>query len=134
MNRQTTTLFACLFLIFIVGNTAIAQDYLASAERPVKKETALTAVRFQKKMPAGYDGYVVQIAASEYPMQRDEPVFRQFGNVYYDKLREGGFSYVIMTHFSDLKSALDFCENVVRGKVADAKVIEYDNGVRTIKK
>lgn len=65
-------------------------------------------------------------------MDKSNPVFRQFGNVLYEKLPEGGYSYLIMANFSTKEAALDFVQNVVKPKVGDAKLIQYNEGNRKV--
>lgn len=135
MNIQTILppcrwFFLCMFLI--PANFLAAQEFIAGTSSNISSETP-NYLRFQKRMPAGFEGYVIEVATSEYPLQRTHPVFRKFGNIYYHKLREGGYSYLILTGFSDVRSVEEFHRQVVRGKVEDSKVIEYKKGVRFIK-
>jgi hypothetical protein len=93
----------------------------------------LPSVRFQKRLPAGFTGYAVEIGTSEYPIEPTNSLFRQFGNVHYEKLRQGGYSYLILTEFSDEKSARHFHQSVVLPKVQDALVVEYRKGTRMLR-
>jgi len=74
----------------------------------------------------------IEIATSTYPMDKTEPVFQQFGNVMYEKLTEGGYSYLIMANFSSKESALDFLQKVVKPRAEKARLIQFDEGNRKV--
>ena len=63
-------------------------------------------------------------------MNKTNPLFRQFGNVFYEKLPEGGYSYLIMANFSSKEAGLEFVKNVVKPKAEKAKLIQYSDGNR----
>ena len=100
-----------VFVIALVslGTTARCQgvaffepeNTLTAVSSPAKKATpappAATA-RFHKRFPQLFTGMAIEIAASTYPMDKASPVFRQFGNVLFEKLPEGGYSYLIMAN------------------------------------
>ena len=88
--------------------------------------------RFHKKLPQLFSGYAIEVAASNYPLQRDNPVFRQFGNIHYEKLREGGYSYLILASFSSQDAALGFIKTIILPKVAEARLFEYKDGIRKV--
>ena len=88
--------------------------------------------RFHKKLPSLYEGYAIEVAASNYPLDRRNPLFRQFGGIHYDKLDEGGYSYLILGRFSDEKSALSFLHNAVLHRAKEARVVHYKEGTRNI--
>ena len=121
-------LLCFLFPVFQAQSQSLAVNDLKGGD-----EDLLIVAKHQKRMPAGYDGFVVEVASSDLPLKSSDPVFKKFGNIYYHKLREGGYSYVIMTNFSDIKVARNFCTDVVAPKVPGAKLIEYKKGVRFIK-
>ncbi|MCP3933535.1 MAG: hypothetical protein GY705_31085 [Bacteroidetes bacterium] len=89
--------------------------------------------RFHKKLPALYTGYVVEIVASNYPLERAYPLFRKFGTIHYDKLREGGYSYCILPNFSKRKTVERYFANVIAPKAPEARIIQYKKGIRRIK-
>ncbi len=123
-------LLACF--MFLLGFGFVnAQDYVASAETS-NRDNLPSVYRYHKKISATYDGFAVEIATSEYPMERTEPVFRKFGKVFYHKLRKGGYSYVILLDFGKEKEAAKFCKNVIAPKVERARLIEYDQGERKV--
>ncbi len=123
-----------------MGNTAICQGGLAfeaetainSSLKPSKPTSTPTTVRYHKRFPQLFSGFAIEIAASTYPMDRANPVFQQFGNVLFDKLAEGGYSYLIMANFSSKDAALEFVNNVVKPKAEHAKLIQYNEGNRKV--
>lgn len=119
------------------GASFESEASLANIETPAKKPSstltaASSSTRFHKRFPQLFTGMAIEIASSTYPMDKSNPVFRQFGNVLYEKLPEGGYSYLIMANFSSKESALEFVQNVVKPKVGDAKLIQYNEGNRKV--
>ncbi len=88
--------------------------------------------RFHKKLPVSYIGYAIEVASSTYPLDRANPVFRQFGKVHYDKLERGGYSYLILGRFSSDESALHFLNTIIVPKAKEAKLVHYKDGIRKI--
>ena len=107
------------------GNTA----YHAAQKEAV---AAHTAHRSYKKLPALYEGYGIEVATAAYPLDGTAPVFRKFGNIHYDKLERGSYSYLILGKFSDNGSALHFLNNVIAPQVPKAKLVLYKDGIRMI--
>jgi hypothetical protein len=94
--------------------------------------TDLTAYRFHKKLPQLFTGFAIEVAASNFPLQRNNPVFRQFGNIHYEKLREGGYSYLILASFSSREAALNFLNEIILPKVPEARLFDYKDGIRKV--
>ena len=134
------TLFVFIFLTF--GSLVFGQEtaslesgnsIFAPVGKPEKKAAPVPAAnRFHKKFPQLFNGMAIEIAASTYPLDRANPAFRQFGNVFYEKLQEGGYSYLIMANFSSKAAALHFVESVVKPKTEGAKLFEYKDGIRKV--
>lgn len=89
-----------------------------------------TYYRHHKKLPLTYSGIVLELTTSELPLRRDNPLFRQFGNIHYDKLDDGEYAYCILTNFSALKKAKDYLQTMILPKVPTAKVVKYQLGKR----
>lgn len=88
--------------------------------------------RVHKKIPSFYEGFVIEVATSTYPLDPSNPIFKKFGNIHYDKLERGSYSYVILGRFTDDKSVLHFLQNVIAAQVPEAKAVHYKNGIRRI--
>ena len=86
--------------------------------------------RHQKRLPAFYSGYTIELIQSERPLKRSYPLFKFFGNVYFDKLSEGGYSYFIKVDFSSKKAVKKFLKDVILHNAPDAKVVTYRKGKR----
>ena len=125
---------ACTFFAF----TATSQNSLAyndsgdfiNSTDATRKVTAPS--RFHKKLSGTYNGYAIEVATSDYPLDRSNPVFRQFGNIHYDKLDRGGYSYLILGRFSSDESALHFMNYIIVPKAKNAKLIHYKDGTRKV--
>ena len=135
--RNTMLLVAALFFCTsLSAQMAIAYDGNTAyvTNKPQQNDSAQSddVFRFHKKLPSLYEGYAIEVAASDYPLDRADSVFRQFGGIHYDKLDEGGYSYLILGRFSDEKSALSFLHNVVLHRAKEARVVRYKEGNRSI--
>lgn len=125
----------CFSLItFSQGGAAFEpENTLAAITSPAKKTApAPVSVRSHKRFPALFNGLAIEIATSTYPMDRTNPIFRQFGNVLYEKLPEGGYSYLIMANFNSKDAAMDFVKNVVKPKAEKARLIQFSDGNRKV--
>jgi hypothetical protein len=132
-----------LILVFLIATSAVAfsqggaafepDNTMAAISGPAKKiAPAPVSVRSHKRFPALFDGLAIEIATSTYPMDKTNTIFRQFGNVLYEKLPEGGYSYLIMANFSSKEAALDFVKNVVKPKAEKARLIQFSDGNRKV--
>ena len=95
-----------------------------------KEEEAVGYVRYQKRLSASYSGCLIELVQSEFPLRRSEAIFSQFGNVAYDKLPSGIYSYCVPTEFSSRQALEKYVQEVVRPRAPKAQIIEYRNGVR----
>lgn len=121
------------FAILFFSTGLHSQNYYASAEPMVKTEQISKVYRLHKKLPTLHTGYVIEVATSEFPISGDHPIYKRFGKVLYHKLRGGGYSYVIQANFSELKSAKDFCKNIIQPHFENARVYEYKRGERKLR-
>lgn len=116
-------------------NLLLENESAFVATRPVPHSTASSSAnpkiyRSYKKLPQLYNGFAIEVASSNFPLQQSNPVFRQFGNLHYEKLREGGYSYLILYDFSSKEAALDFVKTIIRPKATEAILFEYKDGIR----
>lgn len=88
--------------------------------------------RVAKKLSYIYNGFAFEIAASNLPLDKYHPIFKQFGNVYYHKLIDGGYSYLILADFSDQNAAETFLKDIIKPKVQAAKLFNYKDGNRRL--
>ena len=98
--------------------------------REVKREEIPDYYRHHKKLSSEYEGYAIELTTSDLPLKRNYFLFDQFGNVNYDKLEDGGYSYCILAKFSSKKSVEHFLETIILPKAPEARLIEYKNGKR----
>jgi hypothetical protein len=138
-NKASQALLASILLS--IGTPAFCQvgasfepeTAIASISNPIKKiSPAPVSARTHKRFPQLYTGMAIEIATSTYPMDKTNPLFRQFGNVLYEKLSEGGYSYLIMANFSSKEAAMDFVKNVVKPKAVKARLIQFSEGNRKV--
>ena len=144
MNMKALhTLFVILFVSlgfnafcqggeFFEPESAIAAISSPSKNAATVSPLTTTSARFHKRFPQLFTGMAIEIATSTYPMDKTSPVFRQFGNVFFEKLPEGGYSYLIMANFSSKEAALEFLQNIIKPKAEDARLIQYNEGNRKV--
>lgn len=95
-----------------------------------KKSKPKDFYRHHKKLPATFEGEVIELTTSDFPLKRDYYLFDQFGEVYFDRVSGVGYSYCIIVDFKSKKSIKSFLKNVVLHKAPEAKIITYKNGNR----
>ncbi len=98
--------------------------------REIHREEIPDYYRHHKKLSSNYEGYAIELTTSDLPLKRNYFLFNQFGNVNYDKLNEGGYSYCILANFSSKKSVEHFLETIILPKAPEARLIEYKKGKR----
>ena len=136
MDKQTLPfLLFCTFLTFAgqAQSSAWGEPFAALdsyTDRPA--DTRATTYRHYKKLPQLFTGYAIEVAYSDDPLTRTDPIFRQFGNIKYEKLSQGGYSYLITCRFSSREAALQFLRTVILPKVDDARLYTYTEGIRQI--
>jgi len=86
--------------------------------------------RHHKKLSVTHSGIVLELITSDLPLKRNFPLFKQFGNVYYDVLDEGGYAYCILTNFNKLKKAKAYLQQMILPHAPTAKVVKYQLGRR----
>jgi|GEM_PF-6491113 len=114
----------------LVVEKAKALKISNKTERVSSKPAITSTYRYHKRLASTHSGIVIELTASNYPLSRDFPIFKQFGNVYYDKLEQGGYSYLIKTNFKSWEAAEKFLNEIILPKAPEARVIEYKTGVR----
>lgn len=77
------------------------------------------------RISAAFKGFAVQVAKTDLPLLRQDPIFKQFGNIVFDRNESGQYIYLIQTEFTTRQNAEDFVRQVVSKKVANAEVRAY---------
>ena len=68
----------------------------------IKKKAAHTPksyFRHHTKLSATFDGYLIELTTSDFPLKRDYYLFEQFGQVYYNRVPDQGYAYYILVDF-----------------------------------
>ena len=134
LRYAALTAIVTLTLHFNANAQLMPGDTYASANilPKEKSSTPSAALRSQKKLPQLFSGYAIEIAYADYPLDPADPIFRQFGNVVYQKLQAGGYSYLILGRFSTREGAMQFMKTVMLPRVEEARLFEYTDGNRTV--
>jgi hypothetical protein len=117
----------------LLANADIEQPPTSRPKYPFRKkqkEEIPDYYRHHKKLPSNYEGYAIELTTSALPLKRNYFLFDQFGNVFYDKLEEGGYSYCILANFSSKKSVERFLELIILPKATEARLLEFKKGKR----
>jgi len=86
--------------------------------------------RHHKKLSVTHSGIVLELITSDLPLKRNFPLFKQFGNIYYDALDGGGYAYCVLTNFNKLKQARTYLQQMILPHAPEAKVVKYQLGRR----
>lgn len=132
------TILCSLLASSLMVNQITAQS-MSSQNRYTKTTTASdtrkqvsTYRKASKKLSARHHGYVIEIASANYPLDDSQEIFKQFGNVFYDKLPGGGYSYCIKVDFSSLDAIRNYLNNNIIYRVPEARIIQYKKGKRSL--
>jgi len=130
----------CLFVSFAVlsaqqDNFFVLHESMESANTTNNQKTFYpkkmpSFYRHHKKLPLTYSGIVLELTTSDLPLRRDDQLFKQFGNVHYDKLDGGEYAYCILTNFNDLKKAHGYLQQMIIPRAPAAKAVKYQLGKR----
>lgn len=143
-NLLLLTLYTMLFCCFLTAPTktfaqSATSGYVAdkgfsngSTSAKAERQQVAAYSMVYKRLPALYSGYTIELDVSEYPLDKKNPLFRRFGNVLYDKIPEGGYSYLIRVNFSSVEAIEKYLEGVIIHNAPEARIIEYKNGKRKV--
>jgi outer membrane protein OmpA-like peptidoglycan-associated protein len=82
-----------------------------------------------KLIPAGYNGYKIQIGAFSKPLEANNPVLVRHGNIYVDRNSKGNFNYMI-GDFDSREAADGFLKDIISKQYPDAIIVTYKDGVK----
>lgn len=86
-----------------------------------------------KSIPPNYVGYRAEFLTSFEPLSSNHKIFRQHGNIYFDRKVNGMFSYYL-GDFSDKTIASNFLKEVVLPIYPSATLVYFEKGIlHTIK-
>ena len=114
----------CLLSYTTVTAQPSAPQDLPAADAPA------AYFRYHKRMPASFSGFAVELVAANTPLPRDYELFKRFGNVHYDKIQRGRYTYLIPVGFTKKKSVEKYLTDIVHPLAPDATIVEYRYGQR----
>ncbi len=93
----------------------------------------VTYVRWAKKLSAAYNGSAIELMQTDFPLTRENVLFRRFGNLHYERTDEGKFSYVILIPqtFSKREAVADFLEKVIKPRFPQSRIVDFKLGKRS---
>ena len=130
----------CLFVSFVALQAQKDSFFVFHASENIVNKTQqqqdpytpkkVIIYRHHKKMSVTHSGIVLELITSDLPLKRNNPLFEQFGNVYYDRLDKGGYAYCILTNFNKLSAAKRYLQQMILPHAPTAKVVKYQLGRR----
>ncbi len=130
----------CLFVSFIALHAQGDSFFVFHSSKNSETQTQqqqdnytskeIITYRHHKKLSVTHSGIVLELITSDLPLKRNNPLFKQFGNVYYDRLDKGGYAYCILTNFNKLKEAKLYLQQMILPHAPTAKVVKYQLGRR----
>lgn len=82
-----------------------------------------------KQVPATYTGYKVEFYFSGDELPANHRIFTQHGNIYMEKMNNGGYSY-LLGDFRNRENANRFLNSIILMRYPNAKVARYELGQR----
>ena len=90
-----------------------------------------TYARTAKKLSAAFEGYAIQLAETDFPLSRENALFRQFGRVFFERGENGKYRYLILApNFSSKKAVEGFIDQIIKRRAPDAMAVEFKMGSR----
>ena len=132
----------CVVVLFTAQNTAAQIAGLNNTPTAVRtngqgsvmnadKEDTRYVYRHPQRLSALYTGYAIEILQIRLPLEASDPLFRQFGNLFYEKIGRGkSYSYIFTTTFIDKRNLERYYHEVVLPKAPSAKIVYYEGGRR----
>lgn len=114
------------------SNTTSSDPFMTSAGIAREGETKVEVNRVTantKSISTDYTGYKVQFQYSADELPNNHRIFTQHGNIYMEKLSNGGVAYML-GDFKKRETASKFLNNVILMRYPDAQVVYYENGTR----
>lgn len=99
--------------------------YVETAEKS-ENETASVPKYFRhfKKLSEVYEGYLVELLVTDYPVSRANGILARYGKVYYElDLVDEKYHYYLPIPFEKDDISLDFYETVIKPHNPDSKLI-----------
>ena len=119
------------------GNPAPTYEWIKQVTLQVNEQPTRKVIpdylRHQDRLPATYHGQVIELLISERPLQRQHPLFRQFGKVYYDQLEDGRYAYCILSQFRSKKELKTFLDTMIKPRASTARLVSYKKGQRKLR-
>lgn len=135
-NKTLKIVCAILTVLIFLPNTNFGQDILTPKGNTteIKKEAVPHRFNHHKKLSASFSGHMIELIESDVPLNKDSPLFSNFGNIYYSKLKDGKYSYTIEVKFATRKEMKKFLKNVVRPNAPASRLVYYKTGKRKVLK
>lgn len=111
------------------------EDALETKQLEEEKEESSKIITYRSKakiLPRDYNGYGIQLLIVYHkPLDVNDPLFKEYGNLFVEKVGENGYAYIMKAEDVRTNSGLlHFTNTVVRPKFSNAKALKYKNGIR----
>ncbi len=118
-------------LVAVVNHEPPAKVVYYAPGASAKTDVQPTYARQARKLSAAYDGFAVELMATDFPLSRENALFRQFGRVFFERGDDGKWHYLILApSFSSKKGVEDFIAMMLSKRAPGALAVEYREGKR----
>lgn len=102
------------------------EPFYVDPSEEIQNETADVPDYFRhfKKLSEVYQGYLVELLVTDYPVSRANDILARYGKVYYElDLVDEKYHYYLPIPFEEDNVSLDFYEKVIKPHNPDSKLI-----------
>ncbi len=118
-------------LVAVVGHDAPIKVIYYAPGATAKTDIQPTYARTAKKLSAAYEGFAIELAATDFPLSRENALFRQFGRVFFERGEDGKYHYLILAqNFSGKKAVEEFIAKIIKKRAPEAVAVEFKLGKR----
>ena len=142
--QKTVGCVFCVLIIPLSGKSQITALHgypSLSIKKSAKKQTAqshrtasktdskpLCTIRHHQRMPIDFQGFLVELASSDEPLSRSNPLFSPYGIIHYREVDNGIRKYYLVTQFNTIETLAKYFNDRVRPNTPGAKMIRVKKG------
>lgn len=131
LSARATAQMAENQLVAVVNNEPPAKVIYYAPGATAKTDIQPTYARTAKKLSAAFEGFAIELAATDFPLSRENALFRQFGRVFFERGEDGKYHYLILAqNFSSKKAVEDFIGQIIKKRAPEAVAVEFRQGKR----
>lgn len=102
---------------------------IQTTQKSTNNEIIKGFYRKAKPITSSLTGYMIQIKTSMECLDKNDPIFAEFGNIMVEKTLNPNYAYLIGT-FKTKEGVQQHLDTVINNRYPDAKIVEYKKGIR----